>query len=73
MVHQDTRRREGQRSNILDLVIISDENKISEIQHEPPLGRSDHDILMFSLYIQNYFKTRGRMKQWTLKCRQEEN
>ena len=38
MVQQDTRKREGQRSNLLDLVIVSDENRISDIKHEPPLG-----------------------------------
>ena len=42
-VRKPTRRREGQTSNILDLVLVNDDNQISEI------GKSDHEVLMFTI------------------------
>jgi hypothetical protein len=50
-VTKPTRRREGQRANILDLVIVNDEKVISEVEHLPPLGKSDHEVLKFQLYL----------------------
>ena len=48
-VRNPTRRREGQTSNILDLVLVNDDNLISEIEHCTPLGKSDHEVLMFTI------------------------
>jgi hypothetical protein len=51
MVRKPTRCRDKQASNILDLVLISDEDMISDIEHCDPIGKSDHDTLNFQLYI----------------------
>ena len=67
-IKKPTRHRVGQKSNILDLCITNDEGLISEIQHLPALGKSDHDVLIMSLDLPitqpcpqaprfNYFKT----------------
>ena len=51
MVTEPTRARDGQQANILDLVIVNEETLISNIQHLPPVAKSDHEVLFFSLYI----------------------
>ena len=51
MVENSTRHRHGQSSNLLDLVIVNDEEFISNIEHSSPLGNSDHDVLSFTLYM----------------------
>ena len=51
MVSNVTRRRDGQRSTMDDLVFVNDESMISEITHCSPLGKSDHDVLIFDLYV----------------------
>ena len=51
MVTQPTRRKEKQRANILDLVLVNDEQLISDISHLSPFGKSDHDTLYFDLYV----------------------
>ncbi|VDM05984.1 unnamed protein product [Schistocephalus solidus] len=42
-----TRTREGQRANCLDLVFTKTSGSIDEIISMPPLGRSDHVVLMW--------------------------
>ena len=49
MVTNVTRRREGQTPSLLDLV--NDTQLVSDIFHHSPLGKSDHDILLFNLYV----------------------
>ena len=44
-VHEPTRYRDGQQSNILDLVFTDPDLTVYSIDHLPPLGRSDHCIL----------------------------
>jgi hypothetical protein len=56
VVKQPTRRREGQIANILDLVIVNDELLVSDIIHFSPLGKSDHEVLIFDLYVKNKIK-----------------
>ena len=51
MVHHPTRNRYNQRSTLDDWVLVSDESLISNITHLPPIGKSDHDTLLFNLYI----------------------
>ena len=51
MVTKPTRHREGQQSNLLDLVLVNDDQMISDITHFTKLGKSDHDVLLFDLYI----------------------
>ena len=50
-VKNTTRHRQGQRSNLLDLVLVNDDDFISEIEHSNPLGNSDHDVLTFTLSV----------------------
>ena len=47
-----TRTRVGQTCNILDLVIINDVSLISDIEHGSPIGKSDHETLFFTLYVE---------------------
>ena len=51
MVTEPTRHREGQKSNLLDLILVNDEDFISDINHQSPIGKSDHEVLTFSLYL----------------------
>ena len=51
MVNKPTRRRDGQTPNILDLVLTNNEALISDVNHLTPLGKSDHEVLTFSLYV----------------------
>ena len=50
-VKKDTRRRKGQTPSLLDLVLVSEDDLVSTITHIAPLGKSDHDNLIFQLYI----------------------
>ena len=50
-VTQTTRSREGNRPSLLDLVLVNDTNLISSIVHNDPLGKSDHNVLLFDLYV----------------------
>ena len=51
MVIRPTRNRDGQNSNILDLVFVNEASIISDIDHTSPIGKSDHQVLRFSLYV----------------------
>ena len=59
MVIDTTRRRQGQKPSLLDLVLVNDTSLISDIVHHCPLGKSDHDILLFSLYVNEKDKDTG--------------
>jgi hypothetical protein len=50
IVDQPTRFRVNQRPSILDLVLVSDSNRVTSVQYDVPLGRSDHGVL--KLYYQ---------------------
>ena len=51
LVAEPTRHRGDQKPNLLDLVISNDDDCIVNIEHLPPLGKSDHDLLTVSLNI----------------------
>ena len=51
MVDNPTRIRLGQTGNILDLVLVNEEQLMSEIEHYSPIGKSDHETVFFNLYI----------------------
>ena len=51
MVQKPTRRRNQQKPSLLDLILVNDDDMISDITHHSPIGRSDHDVLIFELYI----------------------
>ena len=46
-----TRKRGGQTSNLLDLVLVNEESMVSDTEHLSPIGKSDHETLVFSLYV----------------------
>ena len=46
-VSEPTRRRGTDEPSLLDLVITDEAMQISEIMHDSPLGKSDHDTLIF--------------------------
>ena len=51
MVSKPTRRRKGQTPNLLDLVLVSEECLVSDMIYSRPAAKSDHETLLFSLYI----------------------
>ena len=51
MILKPTRHRLNQSSNILDLVITNDDNWVSNIEFLPPLGKSDHNVLLLTLSV----------------------
>ena len=50
-VREPTRHRQGQRPTTVDLVLVNDNDLISNIHHLAPFGKSDHDVLAFQLYV----------------------
>ena len=52
-VLEETRLRQGQTSSLLDLVFTIDENLISSIEVCPPLGKSDHAILIIEVNLRS--------------------
>ena len=46
-----TRRRSGQKPTRDDLIFVNDDGIISDIEHLAPFGKSDHDCLVFQLYV----------------------
>ncbi len=49
-IKEPTRWRDGQQSNTLDLLFTNKEGLISDLEILPPLGKSDHGIVIFSLH-----------------------
>ena len=49
--HPTRNARLNQRANILDLIFINDDELVNDIIHEAPIGKSDHDTLIFQLNI----------------------
>ena len=66
MVNKPTRRREGQTPHILDLVIVNDTNLISDITHATPFGKSDHETLIFELYVNEKHNTQDEAFRYDL-------
>ena len=50
-VKKPTRRRKQDNPSLLDWVLVSEDELVSDIQHLAPLGKSDHDLLYFDLYV----------------------
>lgn len=48
-----TRFRDDQKPSILDYIFTCEESAISNIQYEPPLGKSDHCCLQFEYMIRD--------------------
>ena len=50
-VNKPTRDRESQKSNLLDLILVNDDNFSSDVEHLDPFGKSDHQALTFDLDV----------------------
>ena len=50
MVDKPIRSRQGETSNILDLILVNEVRFISEVIRSSPIGKSDHETLTFALY-----------------------
>ena len=61
MVSKPTRRRKGQTPNLLDLVLVSEECLVSDMIYSRPAAKSDHETLLFSLYIHAPMPADGRI------------
>ena len=48
-VTEPTRYREGERSNLFDLVLSTDDGMVQNLTYHPPLGESDHVIIRFNV------------------------
>ncbi len=46
-VEKPTRRRGTDEPSTLDLILTNEALQVSEVNHNPPLGKSDHDVLTF--------------------------
>ena len=55
VVTKPTRSRLGQTANITELVLVNDESFITEIDRCCPLGKSDHQLLKFSIQLDCLF------------------
>ncbi|KAK3098476.1 hypothetical protein FSP39_019799 [Pinctada imbricata] len=52
-VQDFTRSRNSDTPAILDLIFTNEEGMIENLEHKPPLGKSDHDVLSFNLKCTN--------------------
>ncbi|MES9884550.1 MAG: reverse transcriptase family protein [Sedimenticola sp.] len=50
-VKEATRIRQGESDSILDLIFTNEENMVEKIHYLPPLGKSDHVVLQFTLTL----------------------
>ena len=60
-VQEPTRKRGNDTPSLLDLILTNEALQVSEIKHLPPLGKSDHDMLVFEFncYL-DYTKSKER-------------
>ena len=56
-VADDTRRRTNQTPTLDDWVLVNDDNLVGDIEHQSPLGKSDHDLLVFEMDLSNEKET----------------
>ena len=63
-IKEPTREREGTTPSTLDLLFTNENNMIQKIDINPPLGNSDHMVLIvdvITLYIENNTETREKL------------
>ncbi|CAG2203942.1 unnamed protein product [Mytilus edulis] len=76
LVDKPTRYRINQQPSTLDLLLVTDSNRVSKINYDNPLGSSYHCVLNFNYYCYinydsnksqklNYFKARNKVKTVT--------
>ena len=49
LVEEPTRHRAGQEPSLLDLILVSNPEFVSQVNHEPPFGKSDHEVITFNI------------------------
>ena len=49
-VNKPTRIRGNDKPSLLDLVLTNEEMQVSDVTHNPPLGKSDHHVLSFDFH-----------------------
>ena len=49
-VEKPTRRRGDDEPSLLDLVLTNEETQVSNLRHQAPLGKSDHDTIIFDYH-----------------------
>ncbi|CAK1583514.1 unnamed protein product [Parnassius mnemosyne] len=52
LVDKHTRYREGNRPSYLDLVLTNEDSLIASIDHQAPIGKSDHTCLLATIELQ---------------------
>ena len=71
-VYESTRYRHGQQSSVLDLIITTQEEDVSNVEVLPPFGKSDHVLLSCTLILShrkqttNWKRNFGRVNQPSL-------
>ena len=62
IIKQPTRYRCNEKSNVLDLVLTDNDQRIENLEYESPLGKSDHGVLSFDFLCEikktHYVKTK---------------
>ena len=49
-VLEPTRKRGSDEPSILDLILTNEELQVSSLVHSSPLGKSDHDVILFNYH-----------------------
>ena len=49
-VEEPTRRRGTDEPSLLDLVLTNEAMQVSDITHRAPIGKSDHDVILFNFH-----------------------
>ena len=62
-ITEPTRHLEGQQSNLLDLILTSEEGMVQNLIYHPPLSESDHVVLTFDLPLKHKKNFGGRTAQ----------
>ena len=62
IVTEDTRMR-GEQSSLLDLLLVSDKKLVSEVKYLPPIGKSDHCVILSALQLQLERPTKKILKR----------
>ena len=55
-VTEPTRYRDGERPNLLDLILSTEERMVHNLTYHPPLGETDHLCLKFNVMLSQYMK-----------------
>ena len=62
-VKKPTRHREGQKSSLLDLVLTNEEYMVENLQNIAPMGKSDHDGILWTYVCNSGVTTNNDIKE----------